>query len=144
MNYDSYPNIKVNINTNKDPNQQDIPKNIFADIEIDREINPDEIIKLFDDSMRSHKNSLHTFMENEREFLYVLNKLKHFITPEQLHNINNSFSEVKKLLFDNANMQNEKQRMIYTWYKDNQIDLRSLVIVLFVLLVIIGIKIPRI
>lgn len=143
MNRKTYPKINVNIAVDKDKNQNDIPKNIYADIKIDGEINRDEIIKLYFDTMNSNKDSLRIFFENEREFIYLLNKLKHFITPEQLDKINKSFFEVKNLLYDTANIQNEKMKLINMWYKDNKNDFRFIAYVLFILIVIIINKKPN-
>jgi len=135
----SLPNVDVKINVDKDPKQNDIPKNIFADINIDREINRDEIIKLFYQSMSANNDSLRTFLDNERDFNYLLRKVKHFITPEQLEKTSNSFFEIKKLLFDTANIKSEKMKLINTSYKENKIDFR-VVAVLFILIAIIGIR----
>jgi len=121
-----------------------IPKNIFADINFDREINRDEIIKLFYDTMNSNKDSLKIFLENERDFIYLLRKVKHFITPEQFEKVNKSFFEIKKLIFDTTYIQNEKMKLMNIWYKDNIIDFRVVVYVLFILIAIIGIKNPKI
>ncbi len=143
MNKNTYPKINVNIDVDKDKNQNDIPKNIYADIKIDGEINRDEIIKIYFDTMNSNKDSLRLFFENEREFICLLNKLKHFITPERFDKINKSFLEVKNLLYDTANIQNEKMRLINMWYKDNKNDFRFIAYVLFILFVIIGYKKPN-
>ena len=135
----SLPTANVKINVDKDPKQNDIPKNIIADINIDHEINRNEIIKLFYQSMNLNNDSLKVFLDNERDFIYLLRKLKYFITPEQLEKINNSFFEIRKLLFDTANIQDEKMKIINTSYKENKIDFR-VVAVLFILISIIGIK----
>lgn len=132
------PNINADIKIDRNIRQNNIPTNIKVEINSDCEINKDEIIKIFFETMEINKSSMRKFFGNEQELIKVLRQSDIHLDRERIKKVQRSFLEIKSLLIDNVQLEKEKMRFIHNWYKNYKFDNTSLTYVLFILIVLLG------
>lgn len=115
-----------------------IPPNIESQIDVDR----DDVINLFFEGIKSNKENIRKFFENDKELIDILRKSNINLNQKQFIKIKNSLADIRKILKEKGDVEKEIKKYINTLInnKASYFQFHNIIYILFIILSTICLK----